>query len=506
MATMIENLTYRGKTLTFSSPASRALGSILNVDSFTLLIGINGSGKTTLLIDAASVLARGARAGQHGTFRLLSADGTSVEINARHVPPGYGAVYYTALPYRRPLRSGGRLINAAPARTSGKDNKSIELLQDIARGLGTEARLLARITYLADFVDRLLVPAVLESSVVFHDDQLQEDYSALRGHPFIHRHRQIAADGLPPEDRSGAPTVGEEWEYPLRDFKARLVKVVSRALDEKGSFFRVVSLASLEVAFERFDRADDLAIFMLHDCGVLQDELHWHRDGGRFTAIRYATLRYISNENGDIGWFDREDPDRIDFEIKTDTDYARLLLADTAIRVKWEGLSSGLFALVEQFANIDDAIGCLERKNLRKILLFIDEGDAFLHLEWQRKYIDLLNRFLGNCASKHELESLQVVLATHSPILAGDLPSSMIQSLDKDQRDFKTFGATLDDIVLRSFRSNSIGEFAAQHIRRLHLAVAQGTLTATDRLLLEEIGDPVLKKEVLGNRRADHDR
>jgi predicted ATP-binding protein involved in virulence len=165
-----------------------------------------------------------------------------------------------------------------------------------------------------------------------------------------------------------------------------------------------------------------------------------------------------------------------------------------------------MLALVEQFARLDQAIERLKNKGLRKILLFVDEGDAFLHLEWQRKYVDLLNGYLGQCAARHELESLQVVLATHSPILAGDVPSSMIQSLDQDQLRFKTFGATLDDIILRSFLSNSIGEFAAKHVRRLHAAVANGNLSDEDHLLLEQIGDPVLKREVLSDRRGNHDR
>ena len=503
---MIENLTYRGRTLVFSSPESRLLKDIFNVDSFTLLIGSNGSGKTTLLSNAAVVLAEGAQFGDEGNYSVLTSDGESRGRDTRHPPSGYGVVYYTALPYRKPMKTRGRLINASPPRNPGKDSKSIELLRVIAHALNTKARLFGRVAYRPDFARKMLIPALIEAEVEFRDEALRDLYSTLRQDRYIPvRNYMFNRDPSEPEAGFERGLI-EQWNNTLDAFEHHLTEKTCEALDQQGTFFRAISLASLEAASEHVRPPRDLALFMLHDCGLIHDDLHWRRHGGIFTAIRDATVRYITNENGDIRRMNREHPDRIKFEITTDAEYSRLLLEDTAIKLDWLHLSSGMLALVEQFARLDRAIERLRNKGLRKILLFVDEGDAFLHLEWQRKYIDLLNGYLGPCAARHELESLQVVLATHSPILAGDVPSSMIQSLDQDQLRFKTFGATLDDIILRSFLSNSIGEFAAKHVRRLHAAVANGNLGETDRLLLEQIGDPVLKREVLGERRSNHDR
>lgn len=503
---MIENLTYRGRTLVFSSPESRALQHIFNVDSFTLLIGSNGSGKTTLLSNAAVVLAEGAQFGDEGNYSVLTSDGEPWVRDTRHAPNGYGVVYYTALPYRKPMKTRGRLINASPPRNPGKDKKSIELLRDIAHALNTKARLFGRVTYRPDFAAKMLIPALIEAEVKFHDETLHDLYSTLRQEQYIPVRKSLFSGNASEPDSGFERVLIEQWNNALTAFEHHLTEKTCDALDQRGTFFRAISLASLEAAFEHVRPPGDLALFMLHDCGLIYDDFHWRRHGGIFTEIRDATARYITNENGDIRRMNREHPDRIEFEITTDAEYTRLLVEDTAIKLDWLHLSSGMLALVEQFARLDQAIERLKNKGLRKILLFVDEGDAFLHLEWQRKYIDLLNGYLGQCAARHELESLQVVLATHSPILAGDVPSSMIQSLDQDQLHFKTFGATLDDIILRSFLSNSIGEFAAKHIRRLHAAVTTGNLSEKDRLLLEQIGDPVLKREVLSDRRGDHDR
>lgn len=506
MATMIENLTYRGRTLVFSSPESRALKHIFNVDSFTLLIGSNGSGKTTLLSNAAVVLAEGAQFGDEGNYFTLSSDGESQGRDTHYPPDGYGVVYYTALPYRKPMKTRGRLINASPPRNPGKDRKSIELLREIARALHTEARLFGRVNYRPDFARKMLIPALIEADVEFRDEVLRDFHASLRSDQFIPVRKNLFSRNASEPASDVERDLLEGWNSVLNAFEHRLTRKTCEALDQQGTFFRTISLASLEAAFEHVRPPGKLALFMLHECGLIVDDHHWSRDGGIFTGIRDATVRYITNENGDIRRMNRDDEDRIEFEITTDADYTRLQVEDTAIKLDWGKLSSGMLALVEQFARLDQAIERLKNKGLRKILLFVDEGDAFLHLEWQRKYIDLLNGYLGRRAATHDLESLQVVLATHSPILAGDVPSSMIQSLDQDQLRFKTFGATLDDIILRSFLSNSIGEFAAKHVRRLHAAVADGNLSDEDRLLLEQIGDPVLKREVLSDRRGKHDR
>lgn len=73
---------------------------------------------------------------------------------------------------------------------------------------------------------------------------------------------------------------------------------------------------------------------------------------------------------------------------------------NTPITIEWSMLSSGLQALVDQFAHIGDSIATASQQGRNSVLLMIDEGDAYLHLDWQRKYLTLLNRYLGGLKKK----------------------------------------------------------------------------------------------------------
>ncbi|NWE37638.1 AAA family ATPase, partial [Pseudomonas gingeri] len=118
-----------------------------------------------------------------------------------------------------------------------------------------------------------------------------------------------------------------------------------------------------------------------------------------------------------------------------------------------------------QFCNITAALEKISSKR-DNILLLIDEGDAFLHLEWQRLYIQQLNDLLSGTVQSAGVSALQVIMATHSPLLATDVPKQFVCSLN-EQQDGKTpkaFAATLHTLFNQSFKAKTIGEFASQRI------------------------------------------
>jgi predicted ATP-binding protein involved in virulence len=159
-----------------------------------------------------------------------------------------------------------------------------------------------------------------------------------------------------------------------------------------------------------------------------------------------------------------------------------------------------LLALAEQFSCLQRGIDRLAARNLKSLVLLIDEGDAFLHLNWQRQYLSLLNEFLSPFKKRHALHSLQVLIASHSPLLAGDVPGCMVQRLGDlipDVSRLKTFGAPLDDIVFDCFQSNSIGAFAGEIIQSIANRAREGKLTELDRRLIDEVGDPAIRRAIL---------
>jgi predicted ATP-binding protein involved in virulence len=78
-------------------------------------------------------------------------------------------------------------------------------------------------------------------------------------------------------------------------------------------------------------------------------------------------------------------------------------------------------------------------------LILIDEPEVSLHPEWQRKYLDLIQACFGSFSGSH------FVIATHSPLVIGDMPennSRVISLDDKAGLDRQTLSGESADFVL----------------------------------------------------------
>lgn len=110
------------------------------------------------------------------------------------------------------------------------------------------------------------------------------------------------------------------------------------------------------------------------------------------------------------------------------------------------------------------------------LFLFLDEADLTYHPEWQRRFVDLLCAILpqlfrdpydpdGN--TKGGCKDIQVILATHSPLMLGDFPKASAVYL-KDGTDIapgSSFGQNLYTILQDGFfMGDSLGEFAKRKI------------------------------------------
>lgn len=90
------------------------------------------------------------------------------------------------------------------------------------------------------------------------------------------------------------------------------------------------------------------------------------------------------------------------------------------------------------------------------VLLMIDELDLYMHPEWQRKAMAELKTWLG---ALYPEKRIQLLIATHSPLVLSDIPKENSSYLKPDERltfanpkDIsQTFGANIHQILNNSF-------------------------------------------------------
>lgn len=139
-------------------------------------------------------------------------------------------------------------------------------------------------------------------------------------------------------------------------------------------------------------------------------------------------------------------------------------------------ISSGQKAKEIINARINDSIKKINQKNPNEnILILLDEADLKLHLEWQRKFVCDLIKFLNSYPNN----KFYILYATHSPMILSDITNDRVVFLKKrddnanfseDKQDFtkSTFGANIYDIYSDSFFVNNfMGEFAQNKINEV---------------------------------------
>ena len=106
------------------------------------------------------------------------------------------------------------------------------------------------------------------------------------------------------------------------------------------------------------------------------------------------------------------------------------------LNFEWRELSSGEKALLNIYSRFytqndqyNEENGIILILNHSDLIILIDEGEIYLHPNWQRKFLNLLLKFLSVISNKN----IQIILTSHSPFVISDLPKENIIFLDKDQ-------------------------------------------------------------------------
>ncbi|WP_415915532.1 AAA family ATPase [Pseudomonas amygdali] len=416
------------------------MGVFFKIDSFNLLLGKNGSGKTQLLLDIASTIGRIKR-NKNPVYLEPWLDTKKPKLGMRDK---LCAIYYSSLPYKRKLRNFHSVIDASPTGDSNSRISRTIKLGEIANALGVKTSLTGVFGYTSRVYDELLFPAL-------------RDANNINLEPLKKSLRKLDAIGGTNENTSRSFLDIDVARGRLaRELEAEIDKTLESRLEH---FDQTLFLTCLEYMIERaeteeaVDAAVDSASAFLTHAGITSSE------GNQSAYENLVTL--VDETRAVLSYFG--DPDdfypkvrRQLFQIDGIGGLEHLSNRETPIRIEWSNLSSGLQALVEQFTYIEEAIVKATERKQDSILLLIDEGDAYLHLDWQRKYISLLNSYLGKLKSKYSITSLQLILATHSPLLAADVPGEFVTNLDGVTH-VKSFAAPLDEVIAHYFGTSSLG-------------------------------------------------
>lgn len=393
----------------------------------------------------------------------------------------WGVVYYSSLLYPPKFNASTNFIDASPKRRNASLlSEMVKSRSRIERfGFAPDTYITTQLSFERILIKiiRILVGAKDSIGFIFPNNSEFTNLRQLYASPY--------ARVLTPRDILDTGCVASLEKYllalPNQDLIMSALIVIDRVASNRGATGEIINLCNrlLKIPYE-------------HDRG----------SKGVFRYLReiFAIRRIIKSADCRLTT-DRDNLSTLFIFKKVSTGKEISLddrkWADLYFELHLDGMSSGQIAILLQFCNLTASLEKISKKR-KKVLLLIDEGDAFLHLEWQRIYIQQLNDLLAVSAQAAGLSALQVVMATHSPLLATDIPKQFICSLDEQNggEPPKAFAATLHTIFNHSFKARTIGEFASQRINEAVTNLQAQNLTLRDKLVIKSIDNPIIRREI----------
>lgn len=185
-------------------------------------------------------------------------------------------------------------------------------------------------------------------------------------------------------------------------------------------------------------------------------------------------------------------------------------LEDFVFKFDWLDMSSGQSAILTLFSRLYSSGKRVVEEN-KTIWLFIDEGEVYIHPEWQRRFFNDLHKFLPKFYPKNKI---QLIISTHSPYVASDIPKNNIIMLKRAKNTAceivdmatipETFGANIHELLAHSFfmENGTIGEFAKDIINDLfNFLTDKETHRKWDEIIaknvIQIVGEPIIKDQLL---------
>ena len=493
------------------NPSSK---NIYLLDSINLIIGNNGAGKTTLI---------------KSIIRDLTDFESPDEFIADGVTERLGIVYYTATSFYNPIKvKNGSLVSFVDASKAQHEKQnfldsSLEYLE-IAKVLGLERSIKSIQSFdLEEIAFNLakLNSFLSASNLGRYKHGSQEINDALRNYRavdiqynrlnrlILNSHSELQSiphhfsESVLRERGEELDRLNLELEYIAKDVidaRQRAAKIFlheSGPIDNNACINWIASAILLNEGKLPPQAKKDLATRIYQ--GSIDEVDKASPLGRRFLPTRLIVSDFFDvlkeTKSGSV----KIKRNGIDISVNT----SRLIKSavDSRIiqsahkigllRIGFDSMSSGQAAIMHQMISISQSIKQLISMGKKNILLFIDEGDLLLHLNWQREYISLLDNRLSRFKSKrNKLDSLQVVIASHSPLLTSDILRDSITRLDEGT-DLPSFGAPIQKIINYSFGTPSIGLLAQKVIEKLDRK--GGKFSAEDIEIIEQIDDAFIR-------------
>lgn len=188
------------------------------------------------------------------------------------------------------------------------------------------------------------------------------------------------------------------------------------------------------------------------------------------------------------------------------------------LNFRWRNISSGeraLLNLYSRFNSLSDSDILGEKLN-KHLIILIDEGDLYLHPQWQKSFVKILLDFLPTIFPNR---TIQLIFTTNSPIPASDLLSyntiflerysdslgntlTIVKDSLNEQKE--TFAANIHTLLSDSFFVDNglVGDFASLKINIIIEQLSKRIDLTYDerenmRKLIHQIGEPIIKNKLM---------
>ncbi|MET3321032.1 UNVERIFIED_ORG: putative ATPase [Peribacillus simplex] len=173
--------------------------------------------------------------------------------------------------------------------------------------------------------------------------------------------------------------------------------------------------------------------------------------------------------------------------------------------------SSGQKAMIDLYSRFYSIAWEVNRIESQHILIIIDEGELYLHPQWQKAFINNIIKFYTDLFPG---KIIQIVLTSNSPILLSDLPKDCVMFLEEMNGEIQitdglrdknqTFAANIHSLFSDSFflKGDLIGDFAKQRINWLINILNSDIEMIRDkeevvRKMINIIGEPIIKNKLI---------
>ncbi len=216
--------------------------------------------------------------------------------------------------------------------------------------------------------------------------------------------------------------------------------------------------------FKDFFDTKNSTLCFKEDYNVSIDKFLQRKPGNDFSAIEVSQYSHLQNEAVDaLIHFFPEPFLKVFFKIN-------FLKKHSKGYYTFNSLSTGEQRIIRLFADIAYCVQYIRN------LYILDEVDMTWHPEWQRKMITYLVDILK--IINHDETLINLIIATHSPIVLSDIPADNIVLLEKDDSPdgnakinsesiISTFGTNIHSLYMSPFAltKGAIGAFSQQYIR-----------------------------------------